>query len=361
MPIPVVFTYTGTPSTTYVGVPVQFNYCYDNFADGICEPLPGGVTLFWDFGDGNTSTNLTPVHSYATPGIYTVTCLPSSFSPPPTNEILITVNATPAPLYYYAGVVGYLSGTVLWGLDWTETSPGIPPYIDNTGLPQEKVGIVFTDPFALGARGTATVTATVNGIPSVSPITATVSEQLFSFRYHTTQGDMLYYSSYQTGYLGTSLPINGAMKQDDGANSTTYLDVYTCAVNEPINSQTFRNNTIIPYTIYQPYCMEIEIGTLANSTCQVGYWAYNGSQPWDSNVNYGNGGAPIYRADGQINGPFGNAPAATWGPGDRIGIVVDGLDFQMEFFLNGVSQGAGTFSFEFQDQGAFMAGYQVLI
>ncbi|MCO6496667.1 MAG: PKD domain-containing protein [Chitinophagaceae bacterium] len=32
----------------------------------------GGLTFFWDFGDGTTSTAITPKHLYANPGIYTV-------------------------------------------------------------------------------------------------------------------------------------------------------------------------------------------------------------------------------------------------------------------------------------------------
>jgi PKD repeat protein len=79
-------------------------------------------------------------------------------------------------VFYYAGVVDYISGTVVWSLDWVETSPGIIPYIDNTGLPQGKVGIVFTDPVDGGATGTLTVTATVNGLPAVGGITAVVPE-----------------------------------------------------------------------------------------------------------------------------------------------------------------------------------------
>jgi PKD repeat protein len=45
-----------------------------------CAPLPvtftnttqGAVSYFWDFGDGNTSTQQNPSHTYATPGMYTV-------------------------------------------------------------------------------------------------------------------------------------------------------------------------------------------------------------------------------------------------------------------------------------------------
>ena len=176
----IVFTYTATPNTGFTPLSVQFDYCYDADSNGTCDPLPGGVTLFWDFGDGNTSTENNPIHNYTNPDTYIVTCLPSNFIPPATNAITVTVTDPPPPpppvIFYYAGVVNYVSGTVGWTLNWAETSPGIIPYIDNTGLPQEKVGIAFTDPLLGGARGTVTITATVNGLPATSGITALVAE-----------------------------------------------------------------------------------------------------------------------------------------------------------------------------------------
>lgn len=47
----------------------------------VCHPAPaqfvnqsnGGNSYFWDFGDGNTSTDFAPSHTYAAPGIYVVT------------------------------------------------------------------------------------------------------------------------------------------------------------------------------------------------------------------------------------------------------------------------------------------------
>lgn len=77
---------------------------------------------------------------------------------------------------YYAGVVDYVSGTVIWSLDWVETLPGIAPYLSNPGLPAGQISVVFTSTtVGGGAKGTATITATVDGIPSASSITAVVT------------------------------------------------------------------------------------------------------------------------------------------------------------------------------------------
>ncbi|MBT3418504.1 MAG: T9SS type B sorting domain-containing protein [Flavobacteriales bacterium] len=39
---------------------------------------PQNTTYFWDFGDGNNSTQINPTHQYLTPGIYTITLIASS-------------------------------------------------------------------------------------------------------------------------------------------------------------------------------------------------------------------------------------------------------------------------------------------
>lgn len=75
---------------------------------------------------------------------------------------------------YYAGVVNYTTGNVEWTLNWAETTPGIAPIIDNSGLSSNQVGIVFTDPINGGATGLATITAVINNVQVVGSITALV-------------------------------------------------------------------------------------------------------------------------------------------------------------------------------------------
>ena len=80
---------------------------------------------------------------------------------------------------YYAGVVGYTGGPVSWSLSWAETSPGTAPVLTSAGLPANKIGVIFADPTTEGgARGVATLNATVNGLTAVSTITATVEPEI---------------------------------------------------------------------------------------------------------------------------------------------------------------------------------------
>lgn len=75
---------------------------------------------------------------------------------------------------YYAGVVDYVSGTVVWSLDWAENTPGTVPVLDTYGLPQDRIGVTVVEP-PTGATGVATLTATVDGIAVQEGITLTVA------------------------------------------------------------------------------------------------------------------------------------------------------------------------------------------
>ncbi|MCB0402773.1 MAG: PKD domain-containing protein [Flavobacteriales bacterium] len=56
----------------------------------------GAVTYSWDFGDGNTSTAITPTHAYGAAGTYTVQLIATSnFGCPDTTSILIVIDSIP--------------------------------------------------------------------------------------------------------------------------------------------------------------------------------------------------------------------------------------------------------------------------
>lgn len=81
------------------------NYCFNSltqFTDLSTITDPFGTTLMnwaWDFGDGNTSTDRNPLHSYAGPGMYWVTLtVTSSVGCSTTISKYITVDAVPMPV-----------------------------------------------------------------------------------------------------------------------------------------------------------------------------------------------------------------------------------------------------------------------
>jgi len=67
----------------------------------------GGLTFNWDFGDGTTSTNPTPVHMYATPGTYTISLTandPTSCNKTDFTRQTILVSGRPAAAFTYSPV-----------------------------------------------------------------------------------------------------------------------------------------------------------------------------------------------------------------------------------------------------------------
>ncbi len=84
--------FSGTPTTGYAPLDVQFT---DLSVQG-AYPITSWV---WDFGDGNTSTDQNPIHTYTSPGDYTVmlTVSDDTLSDTETKEDYISVNAVVAP------------------------------------------------------------------------------------------------------------------------------------------------------------------------------------------------------------------------------------------------------------------------
>lgn len=80
------FTYA-VPSQTY-NTPIQFVNTSSN----------GGTSL-WDFGDGTTSTDLNPSHSYTSAGSKTVTLVESNCNSSDTTTAIINIGAAPSGSY----------------------------------------------------------------------------------------------------------------------------------------------------------------------------------------------------------------------------------------------------------------------
>ncbi len=120
---------TGTNQTTKTSyITVQnipssnFNFTVDTLKVTFTNTSQGANTFLWNFGDGNTSTQQNPVHTYAQSGTYTVTLTASNNCGTTTSTKTVTVVG--APLASFTATP--TSGCAPLEVQFTSTSLGNP-------------------------------------------------------------------------------------------------------------------------------------------------------------------------------------------------------------------------------------------
>lgn len=118
-------TVYAAPIHLAVGEPPSADFDYDlaglqlqliNLSSG------DAATYFWDFGDGNTSTAVMPVHTYMAPGPYLVTLTVSNACGQEQVQQLITVGEAPLPAI---GVSGSSAGCAPLSVAFVDQSSGV--------------------------------------------------------------------------------------------------------------------------------------------------------------------------------------------------------------------------------------------
>jgi PKD repeat protein len=163
-----VASFTTSQTTTCSGSSIIFN----DFSTNI------PTSWSWDFGDGTTSTDQSPSHTYATSGIYTVslTVTNSAGSDTQTMTDYITVNAAPSvtlstsdadnTVCVYSGLVTLVptpSGSILYGPGVSGTS--FDPASSFAGIGTWYVIASYTD--GNGCQDSASVAITVDACLSL--------------------------------------------------------------------------------------------------------------------------------------------------------------------------------------------------
>ena len=151
------------------------------------QPGLGPVSWFWDFGDGNTSTQQNPVHTYSGPGTYTVTFTATNANGCEATIIktitiggapvpVISANPNPAcvgqPVLFSATAAGIIS----WSWDFDDGSTNGAQNPSHTYLLPGNYNVTITVTDAFGCTNTATLALLVN--PAVSPGVITVAPGL---------------------------------------------------------------------------------------------------------------------------------------------------------------------------------------
>jgi PKD repeat protein len=179
--------------TAPVPVPIaDFTWAANYLAVTFTDASTNNPTAWaWDFGDGYTSVQQDPIHTYAKAGTYNVTLTATNGAGPSTPVAKsVTVTAPPAPTASFTPDKS--SGLVPLTVSFTDTSSGSPTswqwdFGDNTGSTQQSPKHTYN------AEGTFTVTLTASNAggstTAKKTITVTAPPPTASFTVDKSSGD----------------------------------------------------------------------------------------------------------------------------------------------------------------------------
>jgi PKD repeat protein len=130
--LPPVIASLGVKSTSEPGEKIYFR-------PSVYDPEHGNLTYLWDFGDGRSSTDPEPTHTYSTAGTYRVTLSVSDGSSTTTSSATIKVaTATGVPIdsstalgFACLAVIGVIVvAALVWGISRTRPTQAPHPYYD---------------------------------------------------------------------------------------------------------------------------------------------------------------------------------------------------------------------------------------
>lgn len=218
----------GGPYSIHWGKPLTLN------ASGSSDPDGHALSYGWDFGDGSTGTGVTPTHTYASPGSYTVTLTVADYYDSSTTTGIVTVTNT-APianpggpytvtwnknLYFSGSLSSDSDGDAIKSYQWDfgdgTTGSGSSPYHKYAAPGTYTVTLVVSDAFNTSAPVTTTVEVT-NQAPNAAlfgdPLTAYRGQERYFYGWDSSDPD------------GDSLTYHWDM--GDGTTTTTSSDSIT--------------------------------------------------------------------------------------------------------------------------------------
>jgi len=235
----VVIANPGGPYTGNEGSPIQFNGSGSQDA----------VTYEWNFGDGNTATGVSPIHTYLDDGVYTVTLTCRNGELSDTETTTATVANVPPQNVSAGGNKTGNEGQVI-SFSGSATDPGVLDvltYSWNFGDGNTKTGKNVTHVYA--DNGVYTVTLSVSdgdGGTGTDQITATISNVP-----PTANAGGPY-----TGVVGVAVQLNGSATDPGTADIPTLVYAwdlnnngqYTDATG-PNPQATFNSEGIFPISL----------------------------------------------------------------------------------------------------------------
>ncbi len=257
---------------------------------------PGATNFLWDFGDGNTSTQENPIHTYAVDGYYTVTLSASNACGSIPASSVIAVFTTPTAGFFATPTSGCAGMTVAFSdqsssntTNWNWSFPGGTP---STSTQQNPI-VTYASPGTYSVSLTASNPAgsntfsqpnyiTVNTIPTPG-FTYSVSGNTVTFTNNSTNA-----TSYSWNF-GDGQTSTAANPTHTYSGNGTYTVTLTATNNcgPATTSQTV--TILLPPTAgftasttsgCAPLTVEYNSSTSENATAYV--WSFPGGTPSNS-------------------------------------------------------------------------------
>jgi PKD repeat protein len=284
--------FTGSPLIVCNGSPVNFVNQSTNGTAAINQ-------WAWDFGDGNSSTQINPSHIYSAPGTYTVTLVVTAANGQADPEVkvnYITVNPKPNAAFTASTngcslpvAVTFANGSsggtsYAWNFGNTQTSTQQnPPAVNYTTAGTYNVSLIVTNGF--GCTDTATQALVVSNFQAgiTAPATACVNTPV-TINDNSTVGANAWNWTFGGGSPGSSTSEN---------NSVTYSapGTYTITLNSQNTTSGCVGNTSQQITILPPPVPSFTANP--NSGCAPQAVTFTNTSPAGSNFiwNFGDGGS----------------------------------------------------------------------
>jgi gliding motility-associated-like protein len=207
-------SFAATPSMVCTGQAITFTN----------TSVPAAVTASWNFGDGNSSTAISPVYTYTAPGTYTVSLTSADSHPCSGNSTgIVTVNQTPVASFSADTLVACSSP---FTVTFTNTSTGATTYNWNFGDGNTSVTTNPTHTYTASGTYAVTLKATnVSGTCTDSIVKSAyiiISPPVANFSAVPDSGCVPLPVVFTSGSTSTIDPITSyTWNYGDGNSSTT--------------------------------------------------------------------------------------------------------------------------------------------
>jgi len=354
-------TVEGAPSGSFTYSQVQNSVSFTN-------TTAGATTYTWTFGDGNSSNEANPTHTYAADGIYTVILAATNDCGTTFVEQTVTIVTVPVAAFTFNGAIGCSPFIVLFdntssdnatSIEWTfEGGTPATSTEENPLVTWDAPGIYTVTLVASNSAGSSTATAsiTVTGGPTAG------------FTSQTAGLSVIFNNSSQNGGTYDWDFGDGTTSQEENPTHTyaatgTYTVVLT-AYNE-CGTNTFTQVVTIegsaPLVSFSSDAQKGCAGVTIQFTDQSAgdptawQWIFEGGTPATSNeqnpsVTYTTPG--VYPVTLQATNIYGSSTSTQPGYVTIIGAPVAGFDYSAvlgTISFTSTSQGADAYSWNFGD------------